>query len=334
MPFQILCLSGGGYRGLFTVDILEKLEKHAGCPIGDCFDMIAGTSIGGIMAIGLAMGKTAADIKELMLEHGEEIFPPRWRPQNRWLKRLQLAGNHFRGPLRQSAALRTVVERVIPNDKLIAHANTRLLIPAMNMTDGKVQMFKTPHNENFVRDLHLKAADVAMATSAAPLYFSLAKIGERLYADGGLYANSPDLCAIHEACQFCEIDRDEIRLLSIGTTTSRCALPGSINPEMGQSAWLENERLTTTIFSAQQQLVDFMVGHQLRERYIRLDTCPSPEQSVDLGLDLADKDRRGTLLGLAEGVFQAAIGRAKVRDFLEHRAPRLDFSRKLKRGGA
>ena len=227
-----------------------------------------------------------------------------------------------------------MVEEVVTKDKLIGHAGTRLLIPAMNMTDGKVQMFKTPHNPNFLRDLHLSAVDVAMATSAAPLYFPLAKIGSRLYADGGLFANSPDLCAIHEACHFCEVARDDIRLLSIGTTSSRCALPGSIDPEMGQSAWLENERLTTSVFSAQQQLVDFIVGHQLKDRYVRLDTEPSSEQMTDLGLDLADKGRRDTLLGLAEGVFQKAIGKPEVRAFLEHAAPRQDYSEKLRMGQA
>jgi patatin-like phospholipase/acyl hydrolase len=330
VPFQILCLTGGGYRGLFTVGILAKLEQEAGRPIGECFDLIAGTSIGGIVAIGLAMGRSAAEIKKVMMERGEDIFPRRWRPQYRWLRKLQTTVDHFRGPLRKSETLREVVASVVGEQTRIGDAKTRLLVPAVNMTDGKVQMFKTPHNENFVRDQHLKAVDVAMATSAAPLYFSLAQIENSLFADGGLFANAPDLCAIHEAVQFCDVDQGDIRLLSIGTTTSKCALPTSIDPRMGQSAWLENERLTTTIFSAQQQLVDFMVGHQLGGHYIRLDAMPSAEQSVDIGLDLGDSKTRGTLLGLAEGVFQTAIGNPQVRAILAHEARRMDFATRLR----
>ncbi|AZO34026.1 MAG: hypothetical protein EOS76_06855 [Mesorhizobium sp.] len=74
MPFQILALSGGGYRGLFSTHIFSKLEEQAGRPIGECFDLIAGTSIGGIIAIGLALGKPAKEIRDVFEEKGEDIF--------------------------------------------------------------------------------------------------------------------------------------------------------------------------------------------------------------------------------------------------------------------
>ena len=75
MAFRILALSGGGYRGLFTVNVLKRLEEQAKRPIGECFDLIAGTSIGGLVAIGLALSKPAQLIERVFLEQGETIFP-------------------------------------------------------------------------------------------------------------------------------------------------------------------------------------------------------------------------------------------------------------------
>src|SRR5277367_2880466 len=67
------------------------------------------------------------------------------------------------------------------------------IVPTVCLTKGGPQIFKTDHHADFSRDHRLKAVDVALATSAAPSYFPIAEIDDGLYADGGLYANSPDL---------------------------------------------------------------------------------------------------------------------------------------------
>lgn len=333
MAFQILSLSGGGYRGLFTIEVLARLEKEAGRPIGECFDMIAGTSIGGVIAIGLAMGKRADEIKKVFLDRGETIFPQRTPPRGRIARAWALLSSLGAGPKYDGVSLRETIESVVGVETLIGHAKTRLLVPAVNMTKGKVQMFKTPHHARLRVDLHRRAADVAMATSAAPLFFPMAKMDDSLYADGGLIANSPDACAIHEAVHFNDQQMEDIRVLSIGTTTSNFALPGSLGANFGPAEWIENQRIVTTVFSAQQQLVDFMVGHQLPGRYVRIDANPSTEQAVDLGLDVAETKSRSTLLGLAEGAFQDAIGNSLVQEMLTHRAPTLNFRGLLGEGG-
>lgn len=74
LPFQILCLSGGGFLGLYTASVLRRLEEEFGAPIGQCFDLIAGTSVGGIIALGLAAHKSAGEIEAAFLEHGARIF--------------------------------------------------------------------------------------------------------------------------------------------------------------------------------------------------------------------------------------------------------------------
>ncbi len=324
MPFQILALSGGGYRGLFSAHILAKLEEQAGRPIGECFDLIAGTSIGGIIATGLALGKPAKQIRDVFEQKGEDIFTrgePTWNPiTNSW--------RFLRGivkPKYDGTELRKAIESVVGVDTVIGDAKTRLLVPTVNMTKGSVQLFKTAHHPNFINDYKVKATDVAMATSAAPTFFPMAKIGASYFVDGGVVANAPDLCAIHEATHFLGIEIDEIRVLSIGTITTGFSLPASLGGRFGTGSWMKNQRLISTIFSSQQQLVDVMVRHRLGRHYLRMDDQPGLEQSSDLGLDIASKKRRDTLLGMADGVHQQFGGSAEIREMLDHQPVKPTF---------
>jgi patatin-like phospholipase/acyl hydrolase len=319
MAFQILALSGGGYRGLFTARVLTRLEESAGRPLHECFDLIAGTSIGGIIAIGLAMGKPAKAIEEAFIQRGERIFPDGepvrwWHP---W--RYHRAVRQLFRPKYDGVELRKAIEAILEPDLLLGAAKTRLIVPAVNMTKGSVQIFKTAHHPTLVLDKLRKAADVAMATSAAPFFFPMATLGDAFFIDGGVFANAPDLCAIHEATNFLSQRQEDIKLLSIGTTTTRFSLPSSKGPQLGVLRWIKNQRFISTIFSAQQQMVDFLLTHTLRENYLRIDATPSQEQTVDLGLDLATPARRKTLLGLAEGAFQNVAGSPKLTGMLSHK---------------
>ncbi|MBY0250035.1 MAG: patatin-like phospholipase family protein [Methylobacterium organophilum] len=325
MPFQILSLSGGGYRGLFTAEVLARLEQQAGKPIGQCFDLVAGTSIGGIIALGLGLGHTAAEIRDAFLENGAAIFPPRPAPRQgllgKWDRYLSLSA----GPKYDGVALRRTVEGIVGADTLLAAARTRLLVPAVNITEGRVQMFKTPHHPTLTMDQHRKVAEIAMATSAAPTYFPLAAVGKNLYADGGLVANSPDACAVHEAIHFAGQRREDVRILSIGTTSTGFGLPKSLGANFGPAEWIANGRLMSTVFGVQQQLVDFTMKHELKDRYHRIDTLTSAEHSVDIGLDVATVEGRETLLAFAEGCFQRACTAPMIVDALAHVPPRPDF---------
>lgn len=324
MPFQILALSGGGYRGLFTSAVLARLEEQARRPIGECFDLIAGTSIGGVIALGLALGKNAETIKQLFLDRGESIFTKGEPPRN-WVARQKARLDQYRRPKYDGSKLRETIEAVVGKSARIGDAKTRLLIPSINMTKGSVQMFKTAHHPNFLNDYKLSAVDVAMATSAAPLFFPMAKIGNSNFVDGGLVANAPDLCAVHEAIYFLDQNIQDISVLSVGTITSKFSLPTSLGQDFGQKQWMQNGRLVSTIFSSQQQLVNFMMRHQLGERYVRIDEQPSIEQATDLGLDLASKARRGTLLGIADGCYQSACNNSQLIRMLQHQPQKPTF---------
>jgi uncharacterized protein len=330
MTFQILSLSGGGYRGLFTAEILARLERQAGRPIGECFDLIAGTSIGGIIAIGLGMGRTATDIRDAFLENGEAIFPPRRPPPRGWfLSRLAKYRWFTGGPKYDGVELRRTIESIVEENALFGQARTRLLIPAVNMTTGKVQMFKTPHAPSLMVDRNRKAVEIAMATSAAPTFFPLAKIGNSYFADGGLMANSPDACAVHEAIHFARQRREDLRIVSIGTTSARFGLPASLGGRFGPAEWIANERLVATVFGVQQQLVDYMMEHQYRGQYVRIDAETSTEHAVDIGLDIATKERRETLQALAEDAYQRVCAKSLVTDALAHRPEPPEFARSV-----
>ena len=321
MAFQILALSGGGYLGLYTAEVLARLEAQANRPIGQCFDLIAGTSVGGLLALAVAMEKPVAEVRDLFMARGTQIFSGRRRPRYWWLN----LRRSLHKPKYDGVALRETIESVLGNRTLLGEARHRLLIPAVNMTKGSVQMFKTAHNPKLMMDHRRRAAEIAMATSAAPAYFPLAEMDGAYFADGGLVANAPDMCALHEARIFLGVHPDDVRILSIGTTTAGFSLPRAIGRNLGSLQWTARGRLFSTIVSSQQQMVDFMLRHQLGDRYLRIDARPSDEQQRDLALDVADDAATGTLRGLAEGSYQQIVNHPMLLAMLAHHAPNPTF---------
>jgi patatin-like phospholipase/acyl hydrolase len=319
--FSNTCVERGGFLGLYTAEILTRLERQAGRPLGQCFDLIAGTSVGGILAIGLALEVPADRMRDVFRVNGERIFSSRPRPRWGWLD----ARRSLLSPKYDGAELRRAITEMIGAGTTLADAKHRLLVPAVNMTKGSVQMFKTGHNRSFVIDPRRSAVDVAMATSAAPTYFPLAELDSAQYVDGGLVANAPDQCALHEAVHFLDQEASDVRILSVGTTSTGFSLKRSLGRNLGSLKWMSRGRLFATIVSAQQQLVDYMLGHQLGDRYLRIDASQSEEQQADLALDVADQDAQGTLLGLAEGSYQKFSADPRLAAFLSHVAPKPDF---------
>ncbi|VTU41644.1 Patatin (plasmid) [Variovorax sp. RA8] len=117
-----------------------------------------------------------------------------------------------------------------------------MAIPAVNVTQGRPQVFKTRHKAEWTRDWKYKVVDVALATAAAPTFFELAEVDGNLYADGGLFANAPDLIALHEAEHFFRVPLEAARLLSIGTTTKSYSLSFSAGRQFGIADWMEDQR--------------------------------------------------------------------------------------------
>lgn len=324
MPFRILALSGGGYRGLYTAHILAEYEKRADKPIAQCFDLIAGTSIGGILALGLALEVPAKKIRDKFIERGACIFSNRPKPKG-VLGNIRDIARFVSKPKYDGKALRKTIEEILGADTNLGMVTHRVIVPAINMTTGAVQVFKTPHHKTFVRDHELRMVDIAMATSAAPTIFPMARVGMWHFVDGGMFANAPDFCALHEANHFLDVERDDVQVLSIGTTTTRYSLANSSGANFGAFHWLAGGRLLSTMISAQQQLTEFTLAHLLKDRFIRVDQQQSHEQAEELGLDVATKNARETILGLADATIQRTIVDPRIVEILENAAAPAPF---------
>lgn len=322
--FQVLSLSGGGFLGLYTITVLEELEQKAGRPIIGCFDLIAGTSIGGIIALGLASGKSAESIRKAFQKNGEKIFSERSAPIGKIAKKVDLARSALK-PKYDGIALKETIASIVGENTLIGDLLCPTIIPAINLTKGSIQFFKTPHHQDFKNDLKLKVVDVALATSAAPTYFPLAEIESQLYADGGLFANAPDLAALHEAEHFFAQRSEKINLLSIGTTTSNFSFSHTAGKELGFLGWLDDQKLMRTSMSAQQLYTQFMLQHRLGERYLRIDTVQSALQERDLALDVATKNAQKTIIGLGKAEFQRNINNKLLEEILKYSAAKPTF---------
>lgn len=315
--FQILSLSGGGYLGLYSVALLAEIERATSSAIATHFNLLAGTSIGGIVALCLAAEVPAARIQTSFESNGQRIFGKSPPPRSGWSTFKDLAcrfwrAKHDPGPLRET------IEGIVGTDTRLGDLKHPVIVPAINLSTGKPQLFKTPHHEDFRLDLHLKIADVAMATSAAPTYFPLAEVSGALYTDGGLFANSPDLLALHEALRFFGEDENGVYVLSVGTTTSQFSFAHSSTQSLGIAQWSRAGRLLNVIISSQQRSVEFMMRHRLGDRYLRLDAEQSKEQERALGLDVATQEAQETIKAIARGSFQQFINHGTLRNMLDH----------------
>jgi patatin-like phospholipase/acyl hydrolase len=247
--FRIHSLDGGGIMGAFSASVLATYESD--CQrvhhkrLVDHFDLITGTSTGGIIAVGLVMGVPAEAILRFYQDHGFKIFP-RTGGVGAWLKRV---GSLF-GPKFRAGVLRDTLSRVV-GTKTLRDAVTRLVVPTYDAAAGEVYLFKTPHHPDCTQNADVPAVDVALATSAAPTYFPAHEVpGRGTYIDGGVWGNCPAVVGIIEAVSFCQQRLEDIHLLSISTTSYpfRIARPQQVGGLIG---WAP--KIVDTLMCAQVQ---------------------------------------------------------------------------------
>ena len=219
--YRVLALDGGGIRGLIPALVLEEIERQMTRPISELFDLVAGTSTGGILALGLTKpdgnGKpqyTATDMSNLYLREGTTIFPHSLFREVRTLDGLTDA--------RYPAA---PIERILAGhfgDTMLSRALTEVVIPSYDLSAPAPFFFKREYAQNQDKDWDVPMALVARATSAAPTYFDPAVLpgtegsGDHALVDGGTFANNPTLSGYVDALRLKqEIPR--IVVVSIGT---------------------------------------------------------------------------------------------------------------------
>lgn len=293
----LLSLSGGGFRGFFQASVLSFLEKELGCPLANNFSLIAGTSIGGINALALAAEIPTKDMVEFYIKWGPKIFPRFSVNPLRWAGLIQ---NKF-----GDKCLRKALTELF-GDRKIADLRHNVLIPSVNYSTGKPQVFKTSHNKNLVMDGKYKLVDVALATSAAPTYFPIHKmdgLSGCYMVDGGLVANHPGYYACIEAEKYLGVSKDSYCLLHIGTMSSGVTDACRWKNSGFLPKW--RSKLFDLAISAQEAATENVIKFQLgNDRYFKIDVEPPKEQIKYIALDKASKKTQEILAQQAQSAFQ------------------------------
>ena len=213
---RILSIDGGGIKGIFPAAFLATLEEDIDGPIGQYFDLIAGTSTGGILAIGLAMGLSAKELLELYVTKGPHIFGHSGRGIGAHLQLAKQKVRHLFKPKHDADILRAELVRILGHRR-IGEASQRLLVPAWDADQRSVYIYKTAHHERLKTDYKKEAVDAAMATAAAPTYYRRHRTADNVgLLDGGVWANNPIALAVVEAITLLGWPKDQLRILSLG----------------------------------------------------------------------------------------------------------------------
>lgn len=217
--FRILSIDGGGLRGMVPLMVLEKIEKETGKRIHEMFDMVVGTSTGGIIVCGVLASEdgktprlTLAQLMNLYKSKAGEIFPFRKKPIN-WLVFIK---NIFRPKFNPKGLDSNLSEYF--NGLKLSNMLGQGIVTAYDVKYNEVVMFKSRKSSEEGFDADLK--DVCRATSAAPTYLPAYEMKfsgkDRILVDGGVYVNNPTMAAVADAIK-CGVNLKDIEVLSLGT---------------------------------------------------------------------------------------------------------------------
>jgi uncharacterized protein len=286
--FKVLSIDGGGIKGLYSARILEHFEDRFKCHIADYFDLICGTSTGGLIALGLSLNIPVGLISNLYYRRGKKIFPQR----NSLLSSLRQI---FLRSKYDNSELRRALEEMF-GERTLADSRCLLCIPAFSLTDGRPFIFKYDHSEgNLCRDGKAKYVDIALATSAAPAYLPIVTIDtydHKQFIDGGIYANNPTLVGVVEALRYFVGSGKRFQKLMVMSI-------GSLEPNPGRRFIAKHHRsvidwnkdLITTFFEGQASLTGYFVETLAQHcdspfDYVRIPGAPlSPEQAQIINMD-------------------------------------------------
>ena len=262
--YRILSLDGGGIRGLYTAVLLQRLARQHR-PLLDSVDLIAGTSTGGIIALGLAARLTPGRLVRLYRTKARDIF------DDSWLDNLIDLGR-LRGAEYDNDNLKKVLQELFGSRKRLKGLKKKVVIPSFDLDnegqDAQVRVWKPKFFHNFSgsdSDGEELVVDVALRTSAAPTYFPT----YQGYVDGGVVANNPSMAALAQA-----LDGDtgkqelsDIRLLSLGTGLNPTYIRGS-SLDWGFAQWAKP--LIQLMIDGTMGVADYQCAKLLVKKYHRL----------------------------------------------------------------
>lgn len=276
-PDRILAFDGGGIRGVLTLVLLERLDE-AVPGWRDRAGLLAGTSTGGIIALGLAAGMSPRELRELYETRAKEIFDDSWLDNVRDLGTLVGAQYSLR-PL--SRVLRSVFE-----DKRLKNLKRRVLVPAFDLDNRHRDPMRRSWAPKFFHNFPGPDSDgdrlayrVALYTSAAPTFFPSVDG----YIDGGVVANNPSMAALAQVLDTRAVPRpaplDKISLLSLGTGRNLMRIEGDRH-DWGQAQWVKP--LMNIMTSGGMSMTDYQCRQLLGGRYHRLSPVFPPGLSIPM----------------------------------------------------
>ncbi|MHC1788652.1 CBASS cGAMP-activated phospholipase [Solidesulfovibrio sp.] len=290
MTRRTLAIDGGGLLGLIPAMILTEIEARAGRPAAHLFDLVAGTSTGGIIACAVAAGIPASRVVELYRERGRDIF-------SRSCARRLATGFGLWGPQYGAEGIESALAEVF-GDRKLSDCSVELLVPAYDIEARYPALFKSAKaTADPRRDYRL--CDVCRATSAAPTYFPPARIqslaGETAtFVDGGLFANNPSACALAQAAKAGSLG--DVAMVSLGTGRIERPYLYEVARRWGAAKWLRP--LLDCMFDGQADTSAHQCQTLLGERAVRI----QPALPRDMAMDDAGHKAIDTLSAIARGV--------------------------------
>lgn len=289
---RVLSIDGGGIRGLIPALVLAEVERRSGRRVWELFDLIAGTSTGGILACALCAPDPlpAEQLVSLYEDEGPAIF------DRSVLQRIR-SGEGLVDEKYGADALERALDRFL-SDKRLAESKPDLLVPAYDMGEPGPYFFKSRKARDEGEDFPLSV--VARATSAAPTYFEPFPLADQALVDGGVFATNPAMCAFAEVMRF--QPTAEIVLLSLGTGQRTRKRRFADVKDWGLVEWARP--ILDVVFDGVSDAVHYQLQHALEAgRYWRLQV-ELTRASDDLD-DASEKNLRD-LRGHAEELIAAS----------------------------
>jgi uncharacterized protein len=299
---RILSIDGGGIRGIIPAKVLAKIEELAKKPIAELFDVIAGTSTGGILALGLtcpgADGKPkhpASDLVDLYVNKGADIFTKSWLADE----------EEIIAPKYKAAHLEQTLAEYL-QDARLKDAVTPVTVTSYETERRKPFFFRSVRAAKDPSQYDYFMRDVARATSAAPTFFPPHRIDTTSpdyysLVDGGVFANNPGMCAYVDALN--EIGaRPDVFMVSLGTGTLTRPLQYHDIKAWGEVQWVQP--IINVMMDGVSNATDFQLEQILgTANYYRLQT------TLDIAkdeMDDASSDNIRNLVLQAENLIQAS----------------------------
>jgi patatin-like phospholipase/acyl hydrolase len=288
--FRILSIDGGGLRGVVPLTILKKVEELTGKPIWQCFDLIAGTSTGGLITSALTISSATAprktkysldDILSIYLTRGQEIFPPR---ASRIGQILEAIDDTLRPKFSEEGIDR--VFRDVCGNARIADALTNIMVCTYDLTNNIPLFFKSCTARQD-RSQNISVYDICRATSAGPTYLPAYECyypkddhdPKRLCIDGGVFVNNPSMAALSEFSKYHhlygygsrerDIDYKDVFVLSVGTGTYAGKISSAQAKHRGEIFWAT--RIADVMMRGVNKTTDYHMNEMMEPgNYLRL----------------------------------------------------------------